>query len=202
MVLERCKPDESCWDLCVEEFFPDSLTTPRQKEAQADAQAAAAAKARPPVRVGDLLRDYLLIARRNLELSTYNCYQQVAKNHLLPQWEDKPAAALTTHDLRKWIMGLNGKSKTIQLILTPMRNAIELGVRQSCAQRLRAPRKANRCTFPVTRRWPSSSRSTSSTPPICVVATRRSIMRNDLDLGRSATKQARPRSLPIMLSVT
>ena len=111
-----------------EEFFPDSLTTRRQKQALADAQAAAAAKARPPVLVGDLLRDYLLIARRNLELSTYNCYQQVAKNHLFPQWEDKPAAELTTRDLRKWIMGLNGKSKTIQLILTPMRNAIELGV--------------------------------------------------------------------------
>lgn len=44
-----------------EEFFPDSLTTQRQKEALADAQAAAAAKARPPVLVGDLLRDYLLI---------------------------------------------------------------------------------------------------------------------------------------------
>ncbi|QKY03932.1 DUF3596 domain-containing protein [Janthinobacterium lividum] len=70
-----------------EEFFPDSLITLRQKKALADAQAAVAAKTRPPVLVGDLLRDYLLIARRNLELSTYNCYEQVAKNHLFPQWE-------------------------------------------------------------------------------------------------------------------
>lgn len=111
-----------------EEFFPESLTAKRLKQEQADMQAAAAAKARPVVLVGDLLRDYLQIAERNLELSSFNCYQQVAKNHLFPQWADKPAAELTTRDLRKWIMGLNGKSKTIQLILTPMRNAIELGV--------------------------------------------------------------------------
>jgi len=80
------------------------------------------------VTVGDLLTDYLLIAERNLEYSTFLCYQQIARDHLFPKWESLPAQQLTTRDLRTWIMSMTTKRKTIQLILTPMRNAIELGV--------------------------------------------------------------------------
>jgi integrase len=39
-----------------------------------------------------------------------------------------PATELSAKDLRKWIMNLSGKRKTIQLILTPIRNAIDLAV--------------------------------------------------------------------------
>jgi integrase len=48
--------------------------------------------------------------------------------HLLPKWANTPVVELTTRDLRLWIMTLKGKSKTIQLILTPLRNAVELAV--------------------------------------------------------------------------
>lgn len=80
------------------------------------------------VTIGDLLTDYLLIAERNLEYSTFLCYQQISRDHLFPKWESLPAQQLTTRDLRTWIMSMTTKRKTIQLILTPMRNAIELGV--------------------------------------------------------------------------
>jgi integrase len=75
-----------------------------------------------------LLRDYLAIAQRNLALSSYNCYRQVAQDHLFPKWDLTPATELSAKDLRKWIMNLSGKRKTIQLILTPIRNAIDLAV--------------------------------------------------------------------------
>ncbi|MES2262071.1 MAG: DUF3596 domain-containing protein [Pseudomonadota bacterium] len=113
------------------EFFPDSLTAKRQKQAEAEAQAASAAvtaTAAKTVLIGDLLRDALLIAQRNLGLSSYNCYKDIAKTHLFPKWDFTPAKELTTKDLRNWIMDLPSKSKTIQLILTPLRNALELGV--------------------------------------------------------------------------
>jgi integrase len=103
------------------EFFPDSLraklfspTTP-----------AADAQARRDVTVGALLREHLVIAKRNLALSSYNSYQQIADDHLLPMWETKPVSELTARELRTWIMTLDGKRKTVQLILTPLRNTLE-----------------------------------------------------------------------------
>lgn len=108
-----------------EDYFPNSKAAKESKEVDPGAPPTA-----PPalVTIGELLRDYLVIAQRNLEHSTYLCYQQVAKNHLFPKWTDMPATVLTTKDLRTWIMSLTAKRKTIQLILTPLRNAIELGV--------------------------------------------------------------------------
>lgn len=78
--------------------------------------------------VGQLIQEYLEIAKRNLQLSSFNCYQDVADKHLLPKWGATLATELTARDLRKWIMSLTVKRKTIQLILTPLRNAIELAV--------------------------------------------------------------------------
>jgi len=75
--------------------------------------------------IGALLREYLVVAKRNLALSSYNCYQQVADDHLFPMWDSKPVAELTTRELRNWIMTLEGKRKTVQLILTPLRNTLE-----------------------------------------------------------------------------
>jgi integrase len=79
-------------------------------------------------KISDLLHDYLSIAGRNLERSSARCYQQVTDDHLLPKWGQTSVEALTSKDLRLWIMSLTVKSKTIQLILTPLRNAIELAV--------------------------------------------------------------------------
>lgn len=103
------------------DFFPES---PRAKmfappdEAPGDRLAAEAT-------VGSLLREYLQVAKRNLARSSYNCYQQVADVHLFPMWDSKLVSELTAKDLRKWIMTLDGKRKTIQLILTPLRNTLE-----------------------------------------------------------------------------
>ncbi len=108
------------------EFFPDSLTA--RKLALENAQQLAPSTPAPVVTVGDLLREYLSIARNNLALSSYNCYLQVAKDHLYPKWEATPASDLSPREIRKWIMTLTGKRKTVQLILTPIRNAIDLAV--------------------------------------------------------------------------
>lgn len=103
------------------EFFPES---PRA-ELFAPADDATQARPRQDATIGGLLREYLQVAKRNLALSSYNCYQQVADDHLFPMWGTKPVAELTTRDLRNWIMTLDGKRKTIQLILTPLRNTLE-----------------------------------------------------------------------------
>jgi integrase len=78
--------------------------------------------------VGTLLREYLLVARRNLALSSANCYDDVAKVHLFPRWDTTPITDVTTRDLRLWIMSLKARRKTIQLILTPLRNTFEIAL--------------------------------------------------------------------------
>jgi integrase len=107
------------------DFFPDS---PRAKLFDPPAAPPSTAPASATVSVGTLLREYLQVARRNLALSSYNCYQQVADGHLLPRWADTPVTEVTARDLRNWITTLKVKRKTVQLILTPMRNALEQAV--------------------------------------------------------------------------
>jgi integrase len=103
------------------EFFPDS---PRAK-LFCPPTPAPDVPAERDVTIGTLLREYLVVAKRNLALSSYNCYQQIADDHLFPMWDTKPVAELTTRELRNWIMTLEGKRKTVQLILTPLRNTLE-----------------------------------------------------------------------------
>jgi len=106
-----------------EEFFPDS---PRAKLFAPPAVAPPPAPEPDSIpTVGELLREYLGIAKRNLELSSYNCYRQVADLHLFPTWEAKPVTELTARELRQWIMTLKVKRKTVELILTPLRNTME-----------------------------------------------------------------------------
>jgi integrase len=104
------------------EFFPDSpkssLFEPKIARTERDGD----------LTVGQLIREYLDIASRNLELSSYNCYKQNADKHLLPKWGATRAVDLTTRNLRLWIMSFKVKRKTLQLILTPLRNALELAV--------------------------------------------------------------------------
>ncbi|WP_050408051.1 site-specific integrase [Massilia sp. NR 4-1] len=114
------------------EFFPNSTTARLLREQQSTIVTPPRQQA--TTTVGNLLRDYLDIAHHNLQVSSYNCYAQVADTHLFPKWGAKPAAELTTKDLRVWIMAMSAKSKTIQLILTPLRNAIELGVNEGVLQ--------------------------------------------------------------------
>lgn len=104
------------------EFFPDS---PRVKLFEPNAEKA---KQDRTATVGELINEYLNIAKRNLALSTYNCYLDVAKLHLLPKWGCARVVDVTARDLRQWIMSFTVKRKTIQLILTPLRNAFELAV--------------------------------------------------------------------------
>lgn len=101
------------------EFFPES------SRAKLFCPPAPAPAAQSNTTIGALLREQLAVAKRNLALSTYNCYQQIADDHLFPMWDTKPVAELTTRELRNWIMTLEGKRKTVQLILTPLRNTLE-----------------------------------------------------------------------------
>jgi integrase len=103
------------------EFFPDS---PTAKLFAPPENTVPSAPSRD-MTIGALLREYLELAKRNLALSSYNCYRQVAEDHLFPKWDTKPVAELTTRELRNWIMTLEGKRKTVQLILTPLRNTLE-----------------------------------------------------------------------------
>lgn len=112
-------------DFRYEDYFPNSRTVKLAKIAEAEALQASLAN---QTTVGALLEDYLTIAKRNLEVSTCLCYEQVAKKHLFPKWAETPATEVSAKSLRTWIMSLEAKRKTIQLILTPLRNAMELGV--------------------------------------------------------------------------
>ncbi|MYN30123.1 Arm DNA-binding domain-containing protein [Duganella levis] len=103
-----------------EEFFPNSTTA---KKTRAEQQAAAAEALRKARTVGDLVREGLDISNKTIEHSSYLCYQAIAKTHLFPRWDDTAIDDLTARELRRWIMELPGKRKTIQLILTPLRNA-------------------------------------------------------------------------------
>lgn len=109
-----------------EDFFPNSQFAKKLRRAQTIV-------ATPPstpsaTTVGALVRDALNISNKTLEHSSYLCYSQIAETHLFPKWDFTPASELTTRDLRLWIMALPGKRKTIQLILTPLRNATALGL--------------------------------------------------------------------------
>jgi integrase len=106
------------------EFFPDSPKAKLFAPPCTDNPAPAGYD----TTVGTLLRDYLKVAKHNLALSSYNCYQQVADVHLFPMWKTRLVTELTARDLRNWIMTLKAKRKTVQLILTPMRNALEQAV--------------------------------------------------------------------------
>lgn len=116
-----------------EDYFPNSRTVKIAHKSAEEAQAAAGAQAKLTT-VGDLLSDCLKIAKRNLEFSTALCYQQVADKHLFPKWGSVPAVEVSPRDLRTWIMSMTVKRKTIQLILTPLRNAFELGVTDEVLQ--------------------------------------------------------------------
>jgi integrase len=100
------------------EFFPSSTR----------AKKIAATIARPPVTFGDLLLEYLGVAKRTLELSSSNSYEEVSNTYLFPKWKDKKVTELTSKEIRTWIMEFTIKRKTISSILTPMRNALEQAV--------------------------------------------------------------------------
>ncbi len=107
------------------EFFPDS---PRVHVFESDDESDKPRVQKHNETVGQLLRDYLQIADRNLARSSANCYRDVANTHLFPRWGEAVAGDVTSKELRLWIGGLTAKRKTIQLILTPLRNAFEQAV--------------------------------------------------------------------------
>jgi integrase len=81
-----------------EEFFPDSS---RAKLFAAPALEAPSIPEPSVPTIGPLLHEYLVIAKRNLALSSYNCYRQVADLHLFPTWGAKPVTELTPRELRQ-----------------------------------------------------------------------------------------------------
>lgn len=110
-----------------EEFFPNS-TRAKTKAIETEAAAYIAAEiesSKVVITVGDLLREYLISVKRTRELSTYNCYAQNAKTHIYKRWDKTPINELTSADLRKWILSIPAMKKTIDLMLTPFRGAVE-----------------------------------------------------------------------------
>lgn len=98
------------------DYFPDSTNAAKFGHA--------------PVRVtvGELLREQLAIAERSLSASTHRGYKQVYDSHLCAKWDKTLLSELTPAAIRAWIGTLDCKMKTVQNILTPLRNALEQAV--------------------------------------------------------------------------
>ncbi|HFL2238422.1 TPA: DUF3596 domain-containing protein, partial [Legionella pneumophila] len=73
----------------------------------------------------ELLKDYMAIAERTLEASTYNGYRKVCEAHLYPAFGKIPIRELSPVIIRNWITGLNVTVKTVRNILTPLRNMLD-----------------------------------------------------------------------------
>lgn len=74
---------------------------------------------------GELLRDYMAIAEKTLEPSTYNGYRKACEAHLYPTFDSIPIRELSPIIIRNWVTGLNRTVKTVRNILTPLRNMLD-----------------------------------------------------------------------------
>jgi integrase len=75
--------------------------------------------------VGELLADYMIIAKNTLEPSTVNGYRKVCEAHLSPTFGHIPIRELSSIVIRNWITGLAITIKTLRNIITPLRNMLD-----------------------------------------------------------------------------
>lgn len=75
--------------------------------------------------VGELLKNYMLIAEKNLEPSTFNGYRKICNAHLFDAFGAIPIKDLSPITIRNWITGLTITLKTVRNILTPLRNMLD-----------------------------------------------------------------------------
>ncbi|WP_115702545.1 tyrosine-type recombinase/integrase [Legionella sainthelensi] len=74
---------------------------------------------------GELLKEYMAIAEKTLEASTFNGYRKVCDAHLYPAFGAIPIRELSSIIIRNWITELNLTVKTVRNILIPLRNTLD-----------------------------------------------------------------------------
>ncbi|MCO1452397.1 Arm DNA-binding domain-containing protein [Legionella pneumophila] len=84
---------------------------------------------------GEMLKDYMMIAEKTLEASTYNGYRKVCEAHLYPIFGHVPIRELSPLIIRNWITGLNLTVKTVRNILTPLRNMLDQALNDGVIER-------------------------------------------------------------------
>lgn len=85
--------------------------------------------------VGEMLEDYMAIAEKTLEPSTYNGYRKVCEGHLYPTFGKLPLRELSPLIIRNWITGLNLTVKTVRNIITPLRNMLDQALNDGIIER-------------------------------------------------------------------
>ncbi|HHS8321900.1 TPA: tyrosine-type recombinase/integrase [Legionella anisa] len=84
---------------------------------------------------GEMLKDYMMIAEKTLEASTYNGYRKVCEAHLYPIFGHIPIRELSPLIIRNWITELNLTVKTVRNILTPLRNMLDQALNDGVIER-------------------------------------------------------------------
>lgn len=77
------------------------------------------------LKIGDMLRAYLVDAKKTLAPSTYKIYSEACEYHLFKEFEHTLITELKAPRLRDWIKTLDCKAKSIKNITQPLRNVIE-----------------------------------------------------------------------------
>ncbi len=85
--------------------------------------------------VGEMLKDYMAIAEKTLEPSTFNGYRKVCGGHLYPTFGKIPIRELSPLIIRNWITELNLTVKTVRNILTPLRNMLDQALNDGIIER-------------------------------------------------------------------
>ncbi|ARB93024.1 site-specific integrase [Legionella longbeachae] len=84
---------------------------------------------------GEMLKDYMMIAEKTLEASTYNGYRKVCEAHIYPIFGHIPIRELSPLIIRNWITGLSVTVKTVRNILTPLRNMLDQALNDGVIER-------------------------------------------------------------------
>lgn len=84
---------------------------------------------------GELLQDYMTVAEKTLEASTYNGYRKVCEAHLYPVFGKIPIRELSPIIIRNWVTELNLTVKTVRNILTPLRNMLDQALNDAVIER-------------------------------------------------------------------
>ncbi|WP_408072933.1 tyrosine-type recombinase/integrase [Legionella pneumophila] len=84
---------------------------------------------------GELLKEYMAIAEKTLEASTYNGYRKVCEAHLYPNFGNIPIRELSSVIIRNWITGLNLTVKTVRNIIIPLRNMLDQALNDGIIER-------------------------------------------------------------------
>jgi len=75
--------------------------------------------------VGELLKEYMAIAEKTLEPSTYNGYRKACEAHLYQAFGDIPVRDFSSITIRNYVTKLELTLKTVRNILTPLRNMLD-----------------------------------------------------------------------------